>query len=122
MDRLALDALLCPPYATAALPHGASRGFTLASSYSMLFNATQLPAGVVPVTRVRDSETSRPPSRDRVLALAAEIDAKSVGLPVGVQVVGRAWKDHVVLALLLAIEGEVSRDPGFPETPVDPPR
>ena len=41
------------------LPHGASKNFTLASSYSILFNATQLPAGVVPVTRVRVEEARR---------------------------------------------------------------
>ena len=122
MDRAGLDALLCPPYPTPALPHGASRGFALAASYALPFSAAGLPAGVVPVTRVRASETVRPASRDRLLSRAADVDAKSAGLPVGVQVVGRAWKDHVVLALLAAIEGDVSRDEDFPATPVDPPR
>jgi fatty acid amide hydrolase len=119
MDREGLDALVCPVYATPALPHGVSKGFTLASSYSILFNATQLPAGVVPVTRVRDGETTRATGRDRLLLQAAEVDAKSAGLPVGVQVVGRPWRDPLVLALMGAIEAETSGDADFPRTPVE---
>jgi fatty acid amide hydrolase len=118
MDAARVEALICPAYATPALPHGASKGFTLASSYSMVFNATQFPAGVVPVTRVRDAEAMRDHGRDRLELQAAEVDAKSVGLPVGVQVVGRPWRDSVVLAVMGAIEAEVSGDDGYPRTPV----
>jgi len=118
MDRLGVDVLLCPPLATPAFPHGGSKNFTLASSYSMVFNATQMPAGVVPVTRVREGETARAKSRDSIERHAAQIDARSVGLPVGVQVVARPWKDHVALAVMAAIESEVSSDAGFPTTPV----
>ena len=120
MDTLRLDLLLCPPFATPALPHGGSRNFTLASSYSMLFNAAQLPAGVVPVTRVRAGETGRRAGADLLSRHAAKVDAASAGLPVGVQVVGRAWRDHEVLAAMEAIEGEVKRDEGYPVTPTDP--
>jgi fatty acid amide hydrolase len=120
MDRQGLDALVCPAYATPAFVHGGSKGFTLASSYSILFNVTQLPAGVVPVTRVRPEETTRSPGRDRLVQQAVEVDAKSDGLPVGVQVVGRAWRDHLVLALMQAIEADVSREEDYPKTPVDP--
>jgi fatty acid amide hydrolase len=119
IDREGLDALVCPVYATPALPHGFSKGFTLASSYSILFNATQLPAGVVPVTRVRKGEAARATGRDRLLSQAAEVDAKSAGLPVGVQVVGRPWRDPLVLALMGAIEAEISGDADFPRTPVE---
>ncbi|HEY8087976.1 MAG TPA: amidase family protein [Polyangiaceae bacterium] len=120
MEHQGVELLLCPPYATPAIPHGASKNFALASSYSILFNAAQLPAGVVPVTRVRPDETKRAGGRDLLGRQAARVDAASAGLPVGVQVVGRAWHDHEVLAAMQAIEGEVSRDEGFPVTPVDP--
>lgn len=119
MDRDGLDALVCPAYATPAFLHGASKGFVLASSYSMAFNAMQFPAGVVPVTRVRAAETFRARGRDRLVDQAAEVDAHSAGLPVGVQVVGRPWMDSLVLALMAAIEAEVSGDDGFPRTPVE---
>lgn len=119
MDRLGIDVLLCPPLATPALPHGGSKNFPLASSYSMVFNATQMPAGVVPVTRVREGETARAKSRDSIERRAAEVDARSLGLPVGVQVVARPWKDHVALAVMGAIEAGVAGDAGFPGTPVE---
>jgi len=120
MDRLGIDALVCPPLATPALPHGGSKNFTLASSYAFVFNATQMPAGVVPVTRVAEGETTRTPvGRDWIERRAAKVDALSLGLPVGVQVVARPWKDHVALAVMAGIEAEVSRDAGFPGTPVD---
>jgi fatty acid amide hydrolase len=118
MDEQGIDLLLCPAYATCALPHGASKNFTLASSYAMVFNATQFPAGTLPVTRVRENETQRAAGADAVERKAAAVDRRSEGLPVGVQVVGRPWRDHVVLAAMRAIEAEVSGDEGFPATPV----
>jgi fatty acid amide hydrolase len=120
MERAGVDILICPAFATPAMQHGGSRNFTLASSYSILFNATQLPAGVVPVTRVRPDETRRARASDLLVKQAARVDAASQGLPVGVQVVGRAWKDHEVLAAMGAIEDEVKRDEGYPATPVEP--
>ncbi len=88
----------------------------------MAWNALDFPAGVVPVTRVRDDETSRTTSRDRMERQAAEVDRASAGLPVGVQIVGRPWADATVLALMQAIEDAVRSSPDFPATPVDPKR
>ncbi len=120
MDRAGLDLLLCPPFATPALPHGASKNFTLASSYSMVFNATQMPAGVVPVTRVRAGETTRRAGGDLLARQAARVDEASLGLPVGVQLVGRLYRDHEVLAAMIAVEAELQGDPETPRTPVEP--
>lgn len=120
MDAEHLDVLLCPAFATPALPHGASKNFTIGSSFSILFNAAQFPAGVVPVTRVGPNETTREASRDFIEKRAAEVDAASEGLPVGVQVVARPWRDHVALAAMRAIEASVTSDRGFPATPVEP--
>jgi fatty acid amide hydrolase len=122
MAEAGVEALLCPPFATPALPHGLSKNFALAGSYSMTWNAMQFPAGVVPVTRVRDDETSRAPSRDRMERQAAEVDRSSAGLPVGVQVVARPWAEATVLALMQAIEDAVRSSPDFPATPVEPKR
>lgn len=118
MEKAGVQALLGPVMATPAFPHGGSKNFTLASSYTIVFNATQLPAGVVPVTRVRPGETDRPASRDAIVRQAARVDEASEGLPIGVQIAARPWKDHVALAVMGAIEAEVSRDQGFPATPV----
>ena len=120
MKKARLDLLLCPAYATPALPHGGAKNFTLASSYAMLFNAAQLPAGVVPITRVRRGETERRAGAgaDSIDKIAIRTDAASAGLPVGVQIVGGAWEDFTVLAAMEAIEAEVANDAEFPQTPV----
>lgn len=120
MDEARLDAILCAAHATPALPHGGAKDFALAGSPSMLFNALHFPAGVVPVTRVRRDELLREAPRDRLEKLAADVDRKSLGLPVGVQIAARPWREDVALALMIAIEEEASRDEGFPRTPVTP--
>src|SRR5262249_11711880 len=63
---------------------------------------------------------ARPSGRDAVVQRAAEADAGSAGLPVGVQVVGRPWRDHVVLAAMRAIEAGVTGGSDFPAAPIDP--
>jgi fatty acid amide hydrolase len=122
MDARGIDLILCPPHATCALPHGASKNFTLAASYSLIFNATQLPAGVVPVTRVGKEEAHRTPGRDALERRAALVDEVSSGLPIGVQVVCKPWHDHLVLAAMAAIETTVRDEEGFPQTPIEPSR
>lgn len=118
MDAAGVDALLCPPFATPAVPHGGTRSFTLAASWTILFNVLQFPAGIVPVTRVRPDETSRAGARTMMEKLAAKVDATSAGLPVGVQIAARPWHDATVLALMGAVEAEVAGDPDYPLTPV----
>jgi fatty acid amide hydrolase len=112
-----LDVLICPPHATPALPHGASGDFALAGSPSMLWNLCQFPAGVVPVTRVQPDEARRRQPRDRLERRAAEVDRRSAGLPVGVQVVGYPYQEHVVLAAMIAIEDGLAGEADWPATP-----
>ena len=86
----------------------------------MLWNVVQFPAGVVPVTRVRAGETERARPGDSLEKRAAEVDRRSLGLPVGVQVVGRPWAEDAVLAAMIAVEDVVSSRPDFPRAPVSP--
>ena len=78
------DAIVCPVYTHAALPHGASieelnfRGF----SYTMAYNLAGLPAAVV------------------------RCGTSSSGLPIAVQVVGRAWREDIALAIAARLERE----------------
>lgn len=120
MEREGLDVLLCPAMTTPAVPHGLGKDFALAASYTMLWNLAPLPAGVVPVTRVRAEECERPHGGDRLDKRAAEVDRRSAGLPVGVQVVGRAWREHHVLAAMREIERDAQGRPDALRTPVDP--
>jgi fatty acid amide hydrolase len=119
MAQQGVEALLTPPMATPALPHGLSKEFPVVGAWSMLFNATGFPAGVVPVTRVRSGETERGQEPGRFARRARQVDAASQGLPVGVQVAARPWREDLVVALMMAIEEDVRTQAGFPTTPVD---
>jgi len=119
-DREGIDLLLTPTMATPAVPHGLSHDFTVAFSNLARYNLLDQPAGVVPVTRVRVDETRRENPGDRVEKRAAEIEAQSVGLPVGIQVVGRPWEDPEVLAMMRLVEAHVRKRDDFPRVPVTP--
>jgi amidase len=62
-----------------------------AMSYSQWFNLLGFPGAVVPIGRSRE------------------------GLPIGVQVVGRAWEDEAVLAVAAKIEAATG---GFRRPPI----
>jgi fatty acid amide hydrolase len=99
------DVILCPGCALPAFTHGASRDLVLAGGYTALYNVLGYPAGIVPLTRVRaDEELGRKPSRDMVEQAAYKVELGSAGLPIGVQVVARPWREHVALAAMQAIE------------------
>ncbi|HEX6291920.1 MAG TPA: hypothetical protein VFZ66_22230 [Herpetosiphonaceae bacterium] len=49
-------------------------------------------------------EIGRIASFDLVQRAARSVESGSAGLPVGVQVIARPWQDHVVLAVMQAIE------------------
>ena len=114
------DLILCPPSALPAFTHGASKDLVTAGSYAPLYNLLGYPAGVAPVTRVREvEEVGRKPSRDRLEALARKVEQGSAGLPMGVQVVARPWREHVALAAMAAIEEDARARPDFPVCPLN---
>ncbi|MBW2526321.1 MAG: amidase [Deltaproteobacteria bacterium] len=118
MDDAGVDALLCPPYGLPAVPHGGTELLMDAASYAVAFNVIGAPAGVTPVTRVRSGEESdRPESRDPADRAALAAERESAGLPVGVQVMARPWRDDVVLAVMAAVEDGVRATPDFPSAP-----
>ncbi|MEM6957041.1 MAG: amidase family protein [Myxococcota bacterium] len=119
-QRDGLDALLTPTMITPAVPHGQSHDFTLSFVNMARYNYLDRPAGVVPITRVRPDEIRRTGLRDRLEKRAAAIENESVGLPVGVQLVGRPWEESRLLALMAHLEGLASKGELFPRTPVDP--
>lgn len=113
-----LDALLGPFTALPAFTHGAAKDLGVPGIYTSLYNVTGHPAGVVTVTRVRAGEESgRPDSRDLVEKAARKVEAGSAGLPVGVQVIARHWREEVALALMNAIVSQARTQPDYPVTP-----
>ncbi len=121
-QKAGIDALVTPAYATTAAPIGMAHDFTLGFCYVARWNVLDFPAGVVPVTTVRENELVRSVHgrRDRLERRAEAIEAKSEGLPVGVQVVARPYQENVALAVMSAIEIAARAAEGFPITPVSP--
>jgi fatty acid amide hydrolase len=118
MDKAGIDAILCPPYALPALTHGSSYNLATAASYAELYNVLGMPAGVAPVSKVQPGEESqRPASRDMVLSAARSVEIGSTGLPLGVQVVARHWREDIVLSLLGALESELRSESDYPTHP-----
>lgn len=117
MDRLQLDAFLGPPHPMPAWPH--SDFYANATmAYTGIYNLLAMPAGVVPITRVQPNEhLAVSPTRDWVERSITRADQGSDGLPVGVQVIGRWWREDVVLSLMKAIESVASRSPLYPHLP-----
>jgi fatty acid amide hydrolase len=109
------DIILCPPCALPALTHGASKDLATVGAYACLYNLLGWPAGVVPVSRVRENEqVGRQASRDAVNKVALQVEQGSAGLPAGVQVVARPWQEHLALAAMAGIESAARSRPGYP--------
>ena len=89
----AYDAILCPVRPFEALPHGESRqsGASEGNGYTSVFNTTGWPVAVV------------------------RAGASSEGLPIGVQLVARPWREDVSLALAQIVESALGgwRKPDF---------
>ncbi len=118
----AADVLLGPATGLPAFKHGTGHWVQNALGYNLHANLLGLPAGVAPVTRVRPGEESDRPGSgwDVTVRTARRVEAGSAGMPVGVQVTARRWREDLVLATLTAIEAGVREDEGYPVTPVTP--
>ena len=115
LDRERIDLLVAPPHGLPALLRGTSAEVLPAAVYSFLPNLLGLPCGTVAATRVRpDEETRRPESRERVQALARRNELQSAGLPVGVQICARLWRDDVCLAAMRAVEAHFAKNEDYP--------
>jgi Asp-tRNA(Asn)/Glu-tRNA(Gln) amidotransferase A subunit family amidase len=118
LDADGYDLMLCPATPLPAVPHGLSKHLPDLHTASLLTTTLGLPAGVVPVTRVRPGEESdRPPSKDKAIETARDVEQGSAGLPVGVQIAGRHWREDLVLAAMAAIEDAAARQPDHPGLP-----
>jgi Asp-tRNA(Asn)/Glu-tRNA(Gln) amidotransferase A subunit family amidase len=79
-----------------AFPHGFSKDLLPAMHLTFLFNLLHFPAGAVPITTVRASETKYVSRHsDNMTRLAQEVCEGSEGLPVGIQVATLPFADEV---------------------------
>jgi fatty acid amide hydrolase len=114
-----LDAVICAVHPLPALRHGGSFLLGSVAGPTFLWNLMGVPSGSAAVTRVRENEQTgrNSRSRDRVERAAAETDAGSVGLPVGVQVVAKPWREDIVLALMRTLQDKLRGNPDYPTRP-----
>jgi len=113
-----IDALLCPADASVAIPHGASQYLGDALSYTAVYSMLGMPAGVVSFSRVRKDEVSdRPRYFDLAERAAKQAEQGIAGLPVGVQVVARHWREDMALAVMSALECHYRDKPEYPRNP-----
>lgn len=146
MEAKQFDAILSPACALPALTHGSGYFLIQDATYTMPYNLLGMPAGVVSVTRIRPGEESdrvseavatlgasallrlrkhgaqqqsadRLPSTQLSEQTASKVEQGSVGLPVGVQVAARHWREDIVLAVMAAIEDHFQSQPDYPVHP-----
>ena len=118
MARGGFDAIICPVDALPAMIPGTSEDLIHALSYSATYNLLGMPGGAVAATRIRlGEESDRPESRDGVERAARRTEKGSAGLPVGVQVVARHWREDIVLSLMGLLEEHFSQQPDYPARP-----
>lgn len=117
-ENLALDAVLAPVQAIPGLPHGGCDRLSPLACATLMYNVVDSPVGVVPVTRVdpardelSDEWRASPGNGSKILENEAygpkgAYNARAMeGLPVGIQVVGQAWEEEKVLAIMHVIDG-----------------
>jgi len=118
LDSGHFDAIICPPTSLPAVLHGSTENLPDFDSYARLYNVLGMPAGVVAASRVRaDEESDRASSKDPVEQAASQVENGSVGLPVGVQVAARHWREDIVLAVMNALESHFRKQPDYPAQP-----
>nr|CAH8839364.1 unnamed protein product [Trichobilharzia regenti] len=108
-----LDAIICPVFPFPAFPKSAKSLFvTPAIAYTILYNTLDYPAGTVSMGHVNrdDVEESKTlaenykRSGDRFHSEVFKQQELSEGLPIGVQIVGKPWKEEVVLRIMKELE------------------
>jgi fatty acid amide hydrolase len=96
-----------------AYRRGQSAHLFLSCSYTFLFNILHLPAGVVPMTLVRDDEQYYEDighlNNDRAVRMAKDVCRQSAGLPIGIQLVGWPNDDERVLGVMKELENAIGK-------------
>ncbi|TWT30834.1 amidase [Blastopirellula retiformator] len=115
-DAEQIDAVITPPHALPAFLHGMAVELLPSASYALLFNLLGVPCGTVACSRVSDDELSdRTDLADPVDRSAQKVELASSGMPVGLQVAGRPWREDQVLAIMAKIEDHFRERDDYPD-------
>ena len=105
------DAIVTPAMPLPAFKHGYGGDLGIATCYNWIANCANLPAGVVPVTKVKEGEDVYTAEdcihQDSISKKCQEAIQGSVGMPVNVQVLSLPWEDEKCLAVMKAIESKI---------------
>ena len=112
-----LDAVIAPMQAVPAVPHGGCDRLIPIACSTILYNIVDSPVGVIPVTRIdaardglSDEWRAAPGNGSKLLEGAlygpnGAYDPQAMeGLPVGVQIIGEAWGEEKVLAMMHVVD------------------
>lgn len=102
MKHKNIDIIICPALGFPAFQHGFSKYVTPGLSYTMLYNLLDLPAGVVPMKHIDEDDLLEPLNKENNewFEHVNKIDQDSIGLPVGVQIVGFPCQEELVLRVM----------------------
>eukprot|EP00049_Salpingoeca_infusionum_P010625 m.183643 g.183643 ORF g.183643 m.183643 type:complete len:588 (+) comp14696_c0_seq2:132-1895(+) len=111
MESEGFDLVLTPASGMPAAKQGHVSALTPLFWPTFLFNALDMPAGIVPVTRVTAEDDakllSEYPQRDMIEKKVIDACRDSAGLPVAVQIVGKRWQGEKVLRVMEELEASV---------------
>jgi len=111
MKSAEIDAILSLPCALPAYLHRTSDKVGLGGMYMAMYNVLGYPAGIVTTSKVRKEEAvPRKKTLDITLRTAAKIESSSSGLPLAIQIAARPWQEHIVFALMKAVENKVNNN------------
>lgn len=100
-----VDFIVSPGFGLPPMKPGTSGDLVLSCFYTFFYNYTGMPAGVIPVTTVREDEQHyETRHRDPTAKLSIDCVKGSAGLPVGVQIASLPFNDEKCLGLMKHIE------------------
>ncbi|CAK8674010.1 unnamed protein product [Clavelina lepadiformis] len=108
-----LDAVVCPPFVVAAGPLRCLENTPVVMGYTGLYNFLNFPAGIVPVTKVEQSDIDALRNYrghygdpwDKHIKKTSEL---SLGMPVGVQCVALPFQDEMSLRVMKEVQSALS--------------
>ncbi|CAF0924195.1 unnamed protein product [Didymodactylos carnosus] len=108
MENHNIDLIISPANGLPAYHHTLSKDLFVSCSYTLIYNLLNFPAGVVPVTVVKDDEQRYSDDfNDSYTKKAASVCQNSKGCPIGVQVAGFPWQDEKVLRIMKELEDKI---------------
>ena len=107
-QKIGLSALISPVFPHCSFKNEESAEMNQLREYGHIWSIVGYPCGVFPVTRVRNDEVQFTDHfRDRWTHLLNNSAQSSVGMPVGVGIIGYTGEDEIVLGIMKQLEAQL---------------